>query len=239
MKFKLSLRDVLCLSAFTLIVALCCYLIYDNREIKQGLTDNSENLNVLSSGMSLDESRLRKVMQTEKIAHYYNPTLKPEFVHSLAISIVDGSSRYPNIDHLLLCALIAHESKFRPDTISPAGAKGLTQIMDETAEWISLRFTWTYYDGIAYDPEKNVLMGAWYLSRMIDFNRGNVEYALACYNGGPKYGSIYKLSRSGKLSSEQLEIVKNLPNETNKYPGKVFKEYEFIKRKFKFNLTQS
>lgn len=233
---KISIRDIM----FTLvIVATLSGLFYGYKKINEKINavrviteTNYNGLNFISSGMSLDEQRLRKVLQTERIIAHYNSKLKPEFVHSLAIIIVDASSRYPNIDHLMLCALIAQESKFNPNAVSRAGAKGLTQIMDGTAEMISWRFTWNYYDGIALDPEKNVLMGAWYLDRMIAENKGNVEYALAYYNGGYKYGSLYKMNKI----AAGTEFV---PDETKQYPGKVFKHYDFMKKTFKFELTNN
>lgn len=224
-----------------LALLLFCFDLYKNNvRMREQLSETFQSIHFISSGMSLDESRLRKVLQTEQIIKHYNPSLKSEFVHSLAISIVDAASRYENVDHLILCALIAQESRFDPNAVSPVGAKGLTQIMDGTAEMISWRFTWTYYDGIAFDPEKSVLMGAYYLSRMIDLNKGDVKVGLAYYNGGYKYGAIYKLKhRSKSLNEEEKILISNLPKETAEYPHKVLKHLDFVKEKFKFNLEET
>lgn len=192
---------------------------------------NRTSINYISAGMSLSEKRLRQVLQTERIIGFYNDTLKSEFIHSLALIIVDAASKYPNLTHLDLCALIAIESRFNPNALSKMGAKGLTQIMDQTAEFICNRFAWGYVDGIAFDPEKNVLMGAFYLNYLIEWNKKDKEVALANYNGGHKYSVAYKLLKSGDSSVF-------VPQETLEYPQKFSNTLNFLSKKFAFTLQE-
>lgn len=79
----------------------------------------------------------------------------------------------------LLMGLVARESGFKMWAISHAGARGLTQLMPDTARWAcpDLPYALT-------DPRQNVRCGARYLSwQLRDF--GNVTIALWAYNGGP------------------------------------------------------
>jgi soluble lytic murein transglycosylase-like protein len=76
----------------------------------------------------------------------------------------------------LIGAVIAAESGFRADAVSPAGAQGLMQLMPGTARAL----------GVAdpFDPRQNILGGAEYLRQQLE-RFGTVEKALAAYNAGP------------------------------------------------------
>ncbi len=133
-----------------------------NKSIQDQLGETKNNINFISSGMDLNEKRLRSILQTEKIITDYNikykNNLKPELIHSISTWIVDCSSKYPNINHILLLSLFIHESHLNPKAISPVFCKGLGQILDGTCKQICYRFGWQYYDSIAFNPEKNILM---------------------------------------------------------------------------------
>lgn len=86
----------------------------------------------------------------------------------------------------LIKAIITAESAGRSDAVSPAGAKGLMQLMDGTARDLGVR------DSL--DPVQNIYGGAQYIRKMLDKFGNNTELALAAYNAGPgnvdKYGGI-------------------------------------------------
>lgn len=76
----------------------------------------------------------------------------------------------------LFDALVAQESQYNPQIVSPKGAVGLTQLMPGTAA----------YSGVfnSRDPLQNLRGGARYLREHLDeFKR--VDLALAAYNAGP------------------------------------------------------
>jgi soluble lytic murein transglycosylase-like protein len=90
------------------------------------------------------------------------------------------------IDPSLIKAIIADESGFAVRATSEAGARGLMQLMPQTAAQLGVTN--------AYDPQQNVWAGTRYLRQLLDRFRGNVEKAVAAYNAGPaaveKYGGI-------------------------------------------------
>lgn len=91
--------------------------------------------------------------------------------------ILEQESRQLGVDPYLIESMIAVESGFRPDAVSPVGAQGLMQLMPETAELLGVKD--------AFDPQQNVSGGARYLSwQMQDFG-GDLSLALAAYNAGP------------------------------------------------------
>lgn len=76
----------------------------------------------------------------------------------------------------LLEAVVWQESRWRADAVSPAGARGLAQLMPGTARDLGVN---------PDDPFANLEGGARYLREQLDRFDGNLEKALAAYNAGP------------------------------------------------------
>lgn len=76
----------------------------------------------------------------------------------------------------LLEAVVWQESRWRPDAVSPVGARGLAQLMPGTARQLGVD---------PDDPHANLEGGARYLRQQLDTFGGNLEKALAAYNAGP------------------------------------------------------
>ncbi|MGJ8522090.1 Soluble lytic murein transglycosylase GH23 [Carnimonas sp. R-84981] len=89
-------------------------------------------------------------------------------------------------DPYLLMGIARRESAFNPGAQSPAGARGLMQLMPGTARHVSR------VDGIPYagvtsleDPSTNIRFGASYITSMLERYGGNRIAAAAAYNAGP------------------------------------------------------
>lgn len=76
----------------------------------------------------------------------------------------------------LIEALVWQESRWRPDALSPVGARGLAQLMPGTAREMGVD---------PDDPFANLEGGARYLRQQLDRFDGDLEKALAAYNAGP------------------------------------------------------
>jgi soluble lytic murein transglycosylase len=87
---------------------------------------------------------------------------------------------------LLVAAVVHVESRFRRDAVSRAGARGLMQVMPATAEEVARDLGIDPFDTTTLDdPATNLRIGVRYLRRLLD-EFGDVRYALAAYNGGPR-----------------------------------------------------
>src|SRR3981189_1726437 len=85
-------------------------------------------------------------------------------------------SRRRSLDPDLVQAVVAVESGFRPDAVSPKGAQGLMQLMPYTARALGVKDT--------FDPAANLDGGTRYLRALIERYNGDVKRALAAYNAG-------------------------------------------------------
>ena len=86
----------------------------------------------------------------------------------------------------LLLGLMRQESAFNRNAVSPAGARGLMQLMPGTAELVARRLGVSYsIDRLTSDPHYNITLGRDYLEQMLDRYNGFLPLALAAYNAGP------------------------------------------------------
>ncbi|WP_251862027.1 lytic transglycosylase domain-containing protein [Clostridium sp. Marseille-Q2269] len=120
-------------------------------------------------------------------------------------SAVEKASRKYGIDKSLLMAVIKQESDFNPNCVSNAGAKGLMQLMPDTAREVGVKNP--------FDIQQNIDGGARYLKRMLDMHGNVKELALAAYNAGPgtlQWRGVKDVSDISKLPSETKHYVKNI-----------------------------
>jgi peptidoglycan DL-endopeptidase CwlO len=133
---------------------------------------------VVPSGTNLDASALSSVRPISlrqstsgDASHRYD-------------ALFERATRKYDLPNGLLRAVASVESSFNADAVSPAGARGLMQLMPGTARGLGVDPT---------DPAQAVDGAARMLSGLID-QFGSVKLALAAYNAGPgavkKYGGI-------------------------------------------------
>jgi soluble lytic murein transglycosylase-like protein len=123
--------------------------------------------------------------------------------------IVAAAGSKFGVDPALVKAVIHAESNFRTDAVSPAGAKGLMQLMDSTARTVGV--------DNSLDAEQNIHGGTRFLRNLLHKYGGNVGVALAAYNAGP--GRVDRLGiRTDMDLAERMEL---LPEETQRYVSKV------------------
>lgn len=154
--------------------------------------------NVLKSSSS---AAARAQLEEQKMIE---KAVKPGGTQRVSIDeIISKNAEKYNVDPKLIKAVIKQESDFDVKATSKKGAKGLMQLMPETAKDLGVKD--------AYDPEQNIEGGTKYLGQLLDMFDGNIELALAAYNAGPtnvkRYGN--KVPPFKETQNYVAKIIKN------------------------------
>ena len=128
---------------------------------------------------------LARVASTHAVSPSTPPSTSPGFatparVHGWSPDMkrmVDAASTRYGVDRRLVIAVSRAESAFRSDVTSPAGARGLMQLMPATAAGLGVTDT--------SDPWQNLAGGTKYLRQLLDRFDGDATKAVAAYNAGP------------------------------------------------------
>jgi soluble lytic murein transglycosylase len=100
------------------------------------------------------------------------------------IYIIEYSKRFA-VDSLLIKAVMKKESNLNPEAVSNTGAVGLMQVMPKTALEIASQLNIAdYSDKKLKEVEINIMLGTYYLKKMLDYYNNNLILALASYNAG-------------------------------------------------------
>ena len=91
--------------------------------------------------------------------------------------IAEASARY-GVPERLIWAVIRVESGFDPRAVSSKGARGLMQLMPETAAILGVRDS--------FNPRENIHAGSRHLRGMMERFRYDLPMAIAAYNAGEK-----------------------------------------------------
>lgn len=133
-----------------------------------------------------------------------------------------------NLDPYLVAAVIRTESNFNSDALSRKDAKGLMQIMDDTAEWIAQKMKdKDFKTEDIFDAETNIKFGCWYLSNLRKEFGENSELILAAYNGGR--GNVKNWLNNKKYSKDGKSLQYIPFKETDRYIKKVRVTYNVYK----------
>lgn len=92
--------------------------------------------------------------------------------------LIYATARRFDVNPALVAAIVRAESGFNPRAVSPKGARGLMQVMPDTAR----RFGAS--PGRLFEPAANLEVGTRYLAWLMDRFPGDLTRVLAAYNAG-------------------------------------------------------
>ncbi|PKL79420.1 MAG: lytic transglycosylase [Ignavibacteriae bacterium HGW-Ignavibacteriae-4] len=180
----------------------------------------SDNVSKQGRGMGIAQM-MYKQMTGENIPTRNSYSVPPQQLKPVSISdtaaakiskyddIIDKASKEYGIPKNLIKSVIAAESAGNHTAVSPAGAKGLMQLMDGTASSLGVQNS--------FNPEENIFGGTNYLNKMLNKFDGSLELALAAYNAGPgnveKHNGIPPFDETRKYVSRVLSYNSALGEE--------------------------
>lgn len=126
-----------------------------------------------------------KWMMSERKSYKPSRVTKTVYNKKFDNIIEDASARH-GVDPVLVKAIVKAESDFDSGAVSTAGARGLMQLMPDTARRMGVNDV--------HNPEENVEGGIRYLSKLLKMFDWKVPLAVAAYNAGEnavlKYGKV-------------------------------------------------
>ena len=128
------------------------------------------------------------------------------------------------VDPNLVFAVMREESGYRPAVISPSGARGLLQIMEETGTRLAADDgrAQPFDTELLFEPETNLALGTRYLGDLKEQFDGNLAPAIASYNAGPS--AVQGWVDSSDPDEEEDEWVESIPYEqTRNYVKRVLR----------------
>jgi len=98
--------------------------------------------------------------------------------------LIRAAAQKHSVDQELIASVIAVESGFNPRAVSPRSARGLMQLLPETAARLAVTDV--------FDPRQNIDAGTRYLKELLVRYHQNLALALAAYNAGPDRVEQYR-----------------------------------------------
>lgn len=133
------------------------------------------------------------------------------------------------VDPLLVAAVIHTESGFRPTAVSGRGARGLMQVMPDTAIWIAQEIGYTDFSPeMLFEPRYNIELGTWYLANLHRQFNGNTIVSLAAYNGGR--GRVARWLEQGTWDGAEDRLDQIPYQETRDFVRRVMKAYQHYRQ---------
>jgi hypothetical protein len=125
--------------------------------------------------------------------------------------LIAASARARGIAAELVASVIAVESNFNPNAVSVKSARGLMQLMPETAA----RFGVTN----VFDPRQNIDAGTRYLKELLLRYNGDLAMTLAAYNAGPERVGQFRTVPAYRETRDYVRRVTDKFNKTVKSSG--------------------
>ena len=198
------------------------FAAYDN------LSDNQKEAVILianQQGMHAMVITLGRQKNIEKLTGRYEKELYPLPRWS--------ADKEWKVDKALVLALIRQESSFKDNATSQAGARGLMQLMPNTAYHISGDKSVKKNKDKLLDLDYNLELGQQYVSYLLNkpFIEGNLFYLLTAYNGGP--GNLVKWQKNARFGKDPLLFIEVIPAaETRVYIERVMANYWIYNMRF-------
>lgn len=145
-----------------------------------------------------------------KISEYLYPKKYSEYVEKYAAEY--------EISKYLLYAVIRTESSFNPDAVSSVGARGLTQITEDTFDWLLTKTDENYSFDDLFTPEISIKYGALFLS-ILQQEYAITETVIAAYHAG--MGNVSGWLIDSRYSDDGQHLKTTPISDTNHYINKV------------------
>lgn len=168
----------------------------------------------------------RRRLEAEAAERAQHPLLFADFIMQYA-SIQD-------LDPALVAAVILCESSYDPQAESRLGARGLMQLMEDTAGWVAHKLDEddeSYSFDLLYDPETSIRFGTWYLGYLSRRFDGDATKIVCAYHAGQ--GNVDSWLSNPQYSSDGVTLDVIPTSDTAAYASRVLRARD-VYRKYYF-----
>ncbi|EKF20398.1 lytic transglycosylase domain-containing protein [Nitratireductor pacificus] len=150
------------------------------------------------------------------------------------LGAIPSEASIPPDRKALAYAVARQETEFNGGAVSPAGARGLLQLMPATAREMARRSGLPYSrDRLTQDTAYNATLGSAYLDEQLERFAGSYVLTFAGYNAGPRRASDW-VERYGDPRGQNIDAVvdwiERIPfAETRNYVQRVMENYQVYK----------
>lgn len=131
-----------------------------------------------------------------------------------------------NLQPAFVMAIIRNESSFRTNAESSVGARGLMQLMPDTAEWIAGKLDDDDYTfDSMWNAETNIRYGCWYLNYLSKLFRGDAVLVSAAYHAGQSTITQWLSDPAKSSDGVTLDVDRLSDGPTKQYIGRVTQTY--------------
>ncbi|MEI6614196.1 MAG: lytic transglycosylase domain-containing protein, partial [Chrysiogenales bacterium] len=131
------------------------------------------------------------------------------------------------VDPFLVQSLIREESFFRADSLSPANAYGLMQLLHSTSREVASGSNLKVKASDLFDPETNIRLGMNHLKMLLNKYDGRLYLALAAYNAGAERVDQWLVDFP---DADEEEFIEMIPfSETRNYVKNILRNYFFYR----------
>lgn len=208
----------------------------DLRQVVSASPENSFRLANYLLDLGLYRSAIfasRQVLTLAGLDEQVNTLNAPPYFNHLRYGVyyadlIEPQAAANGLHPLFLFSVVRQESLFEGFVRSPAGARGLMQIIPSTGGSLANQMGWplNYHDEDLYRPIVSIRMGAYYLASNRGLLDGDLYAALAAYNAGPGNAAAWK-DLAGDDPDLLLEVVRF--QETRDYIRFIYEIYTIYK----------
>ena len=152
----------------------------------------------------------------------------------LYADLITAYAQAQGLDPALVSAVILCESSFDPQAESRLGARGLMQLMEDTAGWVAHKLDEddeTYSFDRLYDPETSIRYGTWYLGYLNRRFDGDATKVVCAYHVGQ--GNVDSWLQNPQYSRDGVTLDVIPTSDTAAYASRVLKARD-VYRKYYF-----
>lgn len=178
----------------------------------------SENLSIIDASIDPENKRWVKIKHarkliTEEMKRRNRNDLTIKELTEISTAVIEFSEEN-NVQASLLLAVLTVESAFKVKAVSKAGARGLMQVMPETASEIAADIGKRNFN--LFKVRDNIQFGSYYLWKMINLF-GDHDLGISAYNCGPVCVERVRSGEYSKYPNETIDYLKKVNEWKLKY----------------------